>query len=247
MIVGREQERGAIARLTDGARAGAGGALVVRGAPGVGKTTLLADAAGRADGLTVLRAVGVDAEAEIAFAAIDQALRPLRHLVGGLSPERAAALAGAVGSEDAHADRYSVALAALDLLSLAAERAARAAARGRRAPRRPPVRRRVPVHRPAAAGRAHRAGRGDARRPRVAAALRGRRDRRARARGPARGRRDGAAERAAPARRAPRRRGAGAARRAATRSPSRPPLGCSRTSSSPAAPRCRRASRPARR
>jgi DNA-binding CsgD family transcriptional regulator len=111
MLVGRHLEVRAIAQLLDDARSGRGGALVLRGEMGIGKSVLLADAAARADAMRVARAVGVEAESEIAFAALDQALRGLRLR---LPPE------GAV-EESSRVERFAVALAALDLLAEEAE------------------------------------------------------------------------------------------------------------------------------
>ena len=42
-LLGRERERAALDRLVESARDGSGGALVVHGEPGVGKTALLED------------------------------------------------------------------------------------------------------------------------------------------------------------------------------------------------------------
>ena len=47
MLHGREEEQAALGALLGGAREGRGGALVLRGAPGLGKTALLDDAAAR--------------------------------------------------------------------------------------------------------------------------------------------------------------------------------------------------------
>ncbi|MCX4976820.1 AAA family ATPase [Streptomyces sp. NBC_00554] len=57
-----------------------GGSLLLRGAPGVGKTALLDAAAVRAAdaGMRVLRASGVEFEAEMKFSALHQMLYPLR-------------------------------------------------------------------------------------------------------------------------------------------------------------------------
>src|SRR5215216_1965456 len=74
VLIGREAECSAIRALVDAAREGCGGALVMRGEPGVGKSALLRDAESHASDLRVARAVGVEAESEIAFAAVDQAL-----------------------------------------------------------------------------------------------------------------------------------------------------------------------------
>jgi predicted ATP-dependent serine protease len=74
MLYGRHQERARIAGLLAGARQGRGGALVIRGEAGIGKHTLLADAAAQAAGFRLLRATGVEAEVELPFAAVQQLL-----------------------------------------------------------------------------------------------------------------------------------------------------------------------------
>jgi len=58
MLVGRERECARLDAVLADARAGVGGALVLRGDPGIGKTALLDHAAARADGMVVLRARG---------------------------------------------------------------------------------------------------------------------------------------------------------------------------------------------
>jgi predicted ATP-dependent serine protease len=52
-MVGRAGEREALDLLLDGARNGTGGALVLRGEPGIGKTTLLQYARGAADDMRI--------------------------------------------------------------------------------------------------------------------------------------------------------------------------------------------------
>jgi hypothetical protein len=50
---------------------------VIRGAPGVGKTALLEFAASRANGMSVLRIAGTEAESGLAFAGLFGLLRPV--------------------------------------------------------------------------------------------------------------------------------------------------------------------------
>jgi len=76
-LVGRERERARLDALLDAARAGRSGVLVVRGEAGVGKTVLLDYAADQATRMRVLRACGVEAESELAFAALDELVRPV--------------------------------------------------------------------------------------------------------------------------------------------------------------------------
>lgn len=76
---------------------GRGGALVVEGPAGIGKTALLA--AGRRvaedEGFRVLRARGAELEREFSFGVVRQLVEPL--LVGGCGGERAALLEGPAG------------------------------------------------------------------------------------------------------------------------------------------------------
>ena len=99
MLYGRRAECDALERLLADARRSRSGVLVVRGEAGVGKSALLDHAAGRAEGMTVLRAAGVESEAELPFAALHQLLRPVLGLAGRLPGHQAAALAGALGLE----------------------------------------------------------------------------------------------------------------------------------------------------
>src|SRR5919197_4955159 len=65
MLVGREQECARIDAVLRAAREGRSGRLVLRGEPGIGKTALLEYAVARADGMTVVRALGIESEAEL--------------------------------------------------------------------------------------------------------------------------------------------------------------------------------------
>ncbi|MEU2794533.1 AAA family ATPase [Streptomyces sp. NPDC007100] len=122
MLVGREQERDELGRLLDDARAGRSGTLVLRGPAGIGKSSLLADLVQRAEpDVWVLRAVGVEGEVELPFAALHQLLLSLLPYVSRLPVPQAEALRGAFGMSTASADPFLVALAALTLLSDAAE------------------------------------------------------------------------------------------------------------------------------
>ena len=66
MLQGRQIQQAAIDALLGQAGAGASGALVLRGEPGIGKTALLDYAADRASGqMPALRAIGIESEAEL--------------------------------------------------------------------------------------------------------------------------------------------------------------------------------------
>src|SRR5215218_10094577 len=99
MLYGRRAECDALDRLLADARRSRSGVLVVRGEAGVGKSALLDHAAGQAKEMTVLRAAGVESEADLPFAALHQLLRPVLGLAGRLPGHQAAALAGALGLE----------------------------------------------------------------------------------------------------------------------------------------------------
>ena len=123
MLYGRDRERALIGALLAAARDSRSGALVLRGDPGVGKSALLLDARERATDMHVLTARGVESESELAFAALDQLLRPSVRYLKRLPAPQASALAGALGLEDGEpAERFLVFAACLSLLSEMAER-----------------------------------------------------------------------------------------------------------------------------
>jgi AAA ATPase domain len=108
--------------LLAAARTGGSDALLVRGGPGVGKTALLRFALGRAEGLLVLEAQGVQAESEFPYAGLSQLLTPvLRDLDRLVVPQRAA-LRAALGLEAGRlADRFAAYAATLSLVARGAE------------------------------------------------------------------------------------------------------------------------------
>jgi DNA-binding CsgD family transcriptional regulator len=121
MLVGRSDERARIDVLLDGARSGRGSALVVRGEPGMGKSSLLAYGEQRADGMRVLRALGVEAEAELPFSGLYELLRPLLDLLGEIPERQSAALQGAFGLGPPVDARLLIGAGTLSLLSAAAD------------------------------------------------------------------------------------------------------------------------------
>lgn len=123
MLVGREDEVARVEALLDHLRHHMGEALVISGAAGIGKSALLLHARWRAEalGINVLSVIGVEAEGELAFAALQQLLHPVRDHVEGLPRPQRRALAAAFGlAEEVDPDPYLVALAAHQLLSDAA-------------------------------------------------------------------------------------------------------------------------------
>ncbi len=102
-----------------------GGALVVRGDPGIGKTALLAaaSAAASSNGVSVLLTAGAPSETGLAFAGLHQLLRPVLTWLDRLPGPQRDALSAAFGTLDIPApDPFMIALAALNLLACAAER-----------------------------------------------------------------------------------------------------------------------------
>src|SRR5579864_2095592 len=77
----------------------AGQVLVVTGEADMGKTVLLADAAGRARaaGMRVLSVTGRESESRLAFAGLHQLLRPVLSRAAGLPGRQARALTRALG------------------------------------------------------------------------------------------------------------------------------------------------------
>ncbi len=121
-LTGRERELavidGLLARLDEG-----GGAMLLRGAAGIGKSALLEEAQQRASerGITILKTAGVPSERQMAFAGLHRLLRPYNARIAELPAPQAAALASAFGAGGVRApDLFLIALAALDLLAEAA-------------------------------------------------------------------------------------------------------------------------------
>jgi DNA-binding CsgD family transcriptional regulator len=95
---------------------------VLSGEPGVGKSVLLAHAVDQAAGMRILQVTGVETEIDLAFAGLDQLVRPVLDLTERLPRRQADALLGALGLIDhVSQDRFLVAAATLSLLSEAAE------------------------------------------------------------------------------------------------------------------------------
>jgi predicted ATPase len=100
-----------------------GSAVLVRGAAGIGKTALLAQAAvlAEAAGYRVLRTGGVEAESDIPYAGLQMLLRPIAAGTAELTAPHRQALDAALGHADADiADLFLVGLAVLNLIADAA-------------------------------------------------------------------------------------------------------------------------------
>jgi hypothetical protein len=100
-----------------------GGVVILRGEPGIGKSTLLEHVRERAIalGASTLSASGVEAEAQLAFAGLHQLLFPVVGLGSRLPDSEREALDAAFGIRDhVTPDLFGVAMAALQLVVAAA-------------------------------------------------------------------------------------------------------------------------------
>ncbi|HEY0632695.1 MAG TPA: ATP-binding protein, partial [Thermoleophilaceae bacterium] len=121
-LLGREDERLAIDRLLTEAREGRSGVLALVGEAGIGKTVLLDYAATRLDGMRLLRARGVESEAEVPFASLAELLGPALALLDRIPPHQAEALAGALAlGPPSPGERFAVGAATLSLMAAYAE------------------------------------------------------------------------------------------------------------------------------
>ncbi len=124
MLVGRAAELARIDRLLDDARATRSGVLVIAGEAGLGKTSLLENAIGRAEDMPVLRAHGVESESELAFAGLHELLAPIVDCIEEIAEPQAAALRGALLLARAEpVDPFTVYAAVLSTLGAASDRA----------------------------------------------------------------------------------------------------------------------------
>ena len=122
VLHGRRSEREALGRLLETVRGGQSRVLVVCGAPGIGKTALTESAIASASGFRVARAVGVESEMELTFAALQQLCAPMLDRLDRLPAPQRDALGVAFGLRAGEApDRFLVGLAVLTLLAEVAE------------------------------------------------------------------------------------------------------------------------------
>ena len=120
-LLGRQREREVLDRVLEAARGVHGGVLAVYGEPGVGKTALLEYAIEAAPEFRVARAVGVEGEMELGYAALHQLCSPSLDLVDRLPDPQREAFEIALGlSAGRPPSPFLVGLAVLNLLSEAA-------------------------------------------------------------------------------------------------------------------------------
>jgi len=117
-LIEREQESSVLDALVDRLRDG-GGTVVVRGEAGIGKSALLQRVRRRAEaqGVRSLITVGVESEAEFAFAGLHQLLRPVIGALAQLPESQRLALEAALGlGVDLKPDSFRVAVAVFQLI-----------------------------------------------------------------------------------------------------------------------------------
>ncbi|NUW39590.1 AAA family ATPase [Nonomuraea rhodomycinica] len=115
-LVGRQEEIARVDALLDAARQGQGGALVLRGEPGIGKTSLLRHAEQAAGDFLVMRAFGAEFEMELPFAVLHQLCAPILSNVTALPVPHRKALEIAFGLDTGTPDPFLVGVATLGLL-----------------------------------------------------------------------------------------------------------------------------------
>src|SRR5579863_8520670 len=122
MLIGRDRERQRIGAALAQARSGTSATLALVGEPGIGKTVLLGYAAGQAAGMQLLRARGIESEAQIPFGSLLELIRPALVLLDQIPAPQAAALESALALRPGTAqDRFAVGAATLSLLAAYAE------------------------------------------------------------------------------------------------------------------------------
>ncbi|MFC5177724.1 helix-turn-helix transcriptional regulator [Nocardioides taihuensis] len=122
-LLGRDVEQRRVLDVLGLARNGRGGAVVITGEPGIGKTTVLEATTGDPTGMQLLRVDGYEAESTIPFAAVHRLTIPLHDHLDGLPERHREALLVASGARGGFPpDRFLVGLGVLGMLAAAGER-----------------------------------------------------------------------------------------------------------------------------
>ncbi len=122
MLLGRNPETAALDALLASAREGRSAVLAITGESGIGKTALLEHAATGATEMRVLRARGIESEAQVPFGGLLELLRPALGSLEAIPKPQSDALGGALALRPPTAqDRFAVGAATLSLLAAYAE------------------------------------------------------------------------------------------------------------------------------
>jgi DNA-binding CsgD family transcriptional regulator len=121
-LLGRIEERQSLDALVRNARQGHGGAVVVRGEAGIGKSALLEELADKAPEFRICRVVGVESEMELPYAGLQQLCGPVLDQMANLSPLHRNALEKVFGiATGSPPGRFLVGLAVVDLITKVAQ------------------------------------------------------------------------------------------------------------------------------
>ncbi len=116
-LIGRDLEKKTLTEFVDGVR-DRGGAMIVRGEAGIGKSALVAEVAALTANVRVLKTTGVDSEQHLPFAGLHQLLHPVQDGLDALPAVQRDALSAALGLAEAQTPNiYLVGLATLNLLA----------------------------------------------------------------------------------------------------------------------------------
>ncbi len=119
LLLGRNNEAEVLEALLAAARRGDGGAIVVHGDPGIGKTALIEHVVALASGFSVFRTVGNEAEMELPYASLQEYFRSEIEELEQLPHPQRRAVEIVLGRIDGSApDRLLVGLGLLNVLSL---------------------------------------------------------------------------------------------------------------------------------
>jgi DNA-binding CsgD family transcriptional regulator len=120
-LLGRREECDELDELLDDVRRGESRALIIRGEPGIGKSSLLEYAARAATGFRIARAAGIESEIGLPYAGLQQLCAPMLDQREELPAPQRDALGVAFGLVAGETpDAFLVGLATLSLLSNAA-------------------------------------------------------------------------------------------------------------------------------
>ena len=121
-LVGRQEQQRVLAGLISNARNGVSGSMLIRGDPGIGKTSLLQDVTSRVAGVELVQLIGFEAESSIPFSGLQRLLTALaRHLDALPDRHRQALLIATDALEGPPPDRFLVGLGLLGLLAAAGQ------------------------------------------------------------------------------------------------------------------------------
>jgi DNA-binding CsgD family transcriptional regulator len=120
-VLGRSAEKELLVRVIDGVRTGRGGAAVVVGCVGIGKTALLDDVTDGFADVVKVRVGRGDFDPGVPYSGLRGVITPLSHVLGELSEPRSRAMGVALGlREGGFADPFLLGQATLTVLRRAA-------------------------------------------------------------------------------------------------------------------------------